>query len=126
MNIIVIIFISFSCNREETTITIPTPPVNTDPVTPQNVKTYMVDKNATTETAALFYNLRNLGKTKTVIGQHDAFNSFYQSSGDSDIKKTTGNDPGILGSDFMFITDKNNPSNSWYVQQENKIIQDEQ
>ena len=121
---LVIIFISFSCNREETTITIPTPPVNTDPVTPQNVKTYMVDKNATTETAALFYNLRNLGKTKTVIGQHDAFNSFYQSSGDSDIKKTTGNDPGILGSDFMFITDKNNPSNSWYVQQENKIIQD--
>ena len=42
----------------------------------------------------------------------------------SDIKKATGKDPGILGSDFMFITDKNNPSNNWYVQQENKIIQD--
>ena len=71
-------FMFISCSREETTITtIPTPPVNTDPVTTQNVKTYMVDKNATTETAALFYNLRNLGKTKIVIGQHDAFNSFY-------------------------------------------------
>jgi mannan endo-1,4-beta-mannosidase len=38
----------------------------------------MVDKNATTETAALFYNLRNSGKTKIIIGQQDAFNSFYE------------------------------------------------
>lgn len=123
---IFLLFLITSCNRNEAVIVtpMPTPPVSTDVVTPQNVKNYMVDKNATLETAALFYNLRNLGKNKTVIGQHDAFNSFYQSSGSSDIKKITGNDPGILGSDFMFITDKDNPSNNWYVQQENKIIQD--
>ena len=123
---ILLLFLIISCNRSETVAVTPTPtpPVSTDVVTPQNVKNYMVDKNASTETAALFYNLRNLGKTKTVIGQHDAFNSFYQNSGSSDIKKTTENDPGILGSDFMFITDKDNPSNNWYVQQENKIIQD--
>ena len=123
---ILLLFLIISCNRSETVAVTPTPtpPVSTDVVTPQNVKNYMVDKNASTETAALFYNLRNLGKTKTVIGQHDAFNSFYQNSGSSDIKKTTENDPGILGSDFMFITDKDNPNNNWYVQQENKIIQD--
>ena len=119
-----LLFFIFSCSREEPTKPTPTPPAETDVVTPQNVRTYMVDKNATTETAALFYNLRNLGKTKTIIGQQDAFNSFYQTSGFSDMKKTTGNDPGILGSDFMFITDKDNPSNNWFVQQENKIIAD--
>lgn len=117
-------FISCDRNEKVETIPAPNPPAPVDVITPSNVKTFLVDPNATTETAALFYNLRNLGKTKTVIGQHDAFNSFYQSSGVSDIKKTTGNDPGLLGSDFMFITDKENPNNNWYVLQENKIIQD--
>ena len=123
---LVLLVLVLSCKTDETdeAIVTPTPPVITDVVTPQNVKTFMVDKNATTETAALFYNLRNSGKTKIIIGQQDAFNSFYQNNGSSDIKKTTGNDPIILGSDFMFITDKDNPSNNWYVQQENKIIQD--
>lgn len=98
--------------------------VNPDLVTPQNVRSFMVDPNATNETVALFYNLRQLAKTKFAIGQHDAFNAFYSSAGDSDIKKTTGNETAVLGSDFMFITDKNNPTNSWFVDQENKIIQD--
>ena len=121
---ILLLFLIISCDNSETVVVTPTPTVSIDVVTPQNVKNYMVDKNASTETAALFYNLRNLGKSKTLIGQQDAFNSFYQNSGSSDIKKTTGNDPSILGSDFMFITDKDNPNNNWYVQQENKIIQD--
>ena len=121
---ILLLFLIISCDNSETVVVTPTPTVSIDVVTPQNVKNYMVDKNASTETAALFYNLRNLGKSKTLIGQQDAFNSFYQNSGSSDIKKTTGNDPGILGSDFMFITDKDNPNNNWYIQQENKIIQD--
>ena len=121
---ILLLFLIISCDNSETVVVTPTPTVSIDVVTPQNVKNYMVDKNASTETAALFYNLRNLGKSKTLIGQQDAFNSFYQNNGSSDIKKTTGNDPSILGSDFMFITDKDNPNNNWYVQQENKIIQD--
>ena len=121
---ILLLFLIISCDNSETVVVTPTPTVSIDVVTPQNVKNYMVDKNASTETAALFYNLRNLGKSKTLIGQQDAFNSFYQNSGSSDIKKTTGNDPSILGSDFMFITDKDNPNNNWYIQQENKIIQD--
>lgn len=121
---ILLLFLIISCDNSETVVVTPTPTVSIDVVTPQNVKNYMVDKNASTETVALFYNLRNLGKSKTLIGQQDAFNSFYQNNGSSDIKKTTGNDPSILGSDFMFITDKDNPNNNWYIQQENKIIQD--
>lgn len=104
------------------------PPVVTDILTTTNVKTYMVDPNATAETVALFYNLKKLGKTKFAIGQQDAFSSFYKngSSAESDIKKTTGYDPAVLGSDLMFITDKNNngQASNWFVQQENKIIAD--
>lgn len=85
----------------------------------------MVDANATKETLALFYNLKKLAKTKVAIGQQDAFNSFYQDNGgDSDIKKNTGFDPAILGSDFMFITDKNNnnQADNWFYQQEEKLV----
>ena len=84
---ILLLFLIISCDNSETVVVTPTPTVSIDVVTPQNVKNYMVDKNASTETVALFYNLRNLGKTKIIIGQQDAFNSFYQNSGSSDIKK---------------------------------------
>lgn len=105
-----------------------TPPVETDVLTTTNVRTYMVDANATNETVALFYNLKKLAKTKFAIGQQDAFNGFYNngSSSQSDIMKTTGNDPALLGSDFMFITDKSNngQADNWFYQQE-KIITDD-
>ncbi|WP_289662386.1 glycoside hydrolase family 26 protein [Flavobacterium panacagri] len=103
------------------------PPTQYDPLTTSNVTTYMVDPSATAETKALFYNLKKLAQTKTAIGQQDAFNSFYQDAGgDSDIKKNTGFDPAVLGSDFMFITDKNNneQANNWFYQQEQKITAD--
>lgn len=110
-----------------------TPPVVTPPVvvpvtdvlTKQNVKTYMVDANATTETVALFYNLKILSKTKFAVGQQDAFGGFYNNvAGMSDIKKTTGSDPALLGSDFIFITDKNNngQTDNWFYQQEANTI----
>ncbi|MFB9076869.1 glycoside hydrolase family 26 protein [Flavobacterium procerum] len=98
-----------------------------DAMTTANAASFMVDVNATKETTALFYNLKRLSKYKTAIGQQDAFNSFYQDAGgESDIKKNTGSDPAVLGSDFMFITDKNNngQSNNWFYQQELKIISD--
>lgn len=104
----------------------PTPGDNTK-LTTQNVTNYITDKSATAETVALFYNLKKLSKTKVAIGQQDAFNNFYQdAAGDSDIKKNTGYDPAILGSDFMFITDKNNTNqaNNWFYQQEIKITND--
>lgn len=117
---------SCSSNDESDPEIIIEPPVVNpgDLLTTQNVATYMVDANATKETVALFYNLKKLAKTKVAIGQQDAFNSFYQDNGgDSDIKKNTGSDPAILGSDFMFITDKNNnnQADNWFYQEEEKI-----
>ena len=124
--------VASSCSRSSPSVD-PTPPIvivtppAASPVTPQNVRTYMVDKNATTETAALFYNLLKNSGSKILIGQQDAFNQYYNNdSSMSDVKKTTGSDPGMIGLDFMFITDKDyvvNPSN-FYYQQEQKIIVD--
>ena len=125
-----IILLNFACSNDSTSepqTENPTPVNPSDALTPQNARTYMADPNATAETIALFYNLKKISKTKTVIGQHDAFNAFYGNiSGDSDIKKATGKDPGLQGLDFMFITDKNNngQADNWFYQQEQKIIQD--
>jgi mannan endo-1,4-beta-mannosidase len=120
-----------ACSKEDPApapVVVVPPVVVTDVLTTTNVKTYMVDPNATPETVALFYNLKKLAKTKFAIGQQDAFNSFYNngSSAQSDIKKTTGYDPALLGSDFMFITDKNNngQANNWFYQQEVIITDD--
>ena len=115
-------------NSDPTPDPVVDPPVSTDLLTAQNVKTYMADPNATAETTALFYNLKKLAKTKFAIGQQDAFNGFYNngSTDQSDIKKTTGYDPAVLGSDFIFITDKqnNNQADNWFYQQEQKTIND--
>lgn len=99
----------------------PPPTSEADLLTKSNLRGYLVDPNATNETAALFYNLKFLSKTKFAIGQQDAFNAFYKNNlGYSDIKKTTGFDPALLGSDFMFISDKNNngQADNWFYQQE--------
>ncbi|MBF8148579.1 beta-mannosidase [Winogradskyella sp. F6397] len=93
-------------------------------LSPEDAYLYMVNPNATPETIALFYNLKALSKTNFVVGQHDAFHSFYNDNeGESDMMKTTGSDPGLLGSDFMFITDDNNDgtTSNWYQQQEQII-----
>jgi len=124
--VIVLFFAGCSSGDNSSNGTTPLPPV-TEILTTQNVGAYMVDANATAETKALFYNLKKLSKTKFAIGQQDAFNSFYNNvSGMSDIKKITGNDPALLGSDFMFITDKNNneQNNNWFYQQEIIITDD--
>ncbi|WP_417940057.1 glycoside hydrolase family 26 protein [Flavobacterium sp. RS13.1] len=118
---------SCSSDKESDNEVIVDPPTQDDPLTIQNVSNYMADANASKETIALFYNLKRLGKTKTAVGQQDAFNSFYQDAGgESDIKKNTGFDPAVLGSDFMFITDKKNneQASNWFYQQELKITSD--
>lgn len=124
-------FIAFSCSSDKDSPAeekvIPVAQAQEDPFTTKTVTNYMVDANATKETVALFYNLKTLSKTKVAIGQQDAFNSFYQdNSSESDIKKNTGFDPALLGSDFIFITDKNNNNkpDNWFYQQEQKTISD--
>lgn len=92
--------------------------------TPENAASFMVNPNSTTETVALFYNLKMLADTGFAIGQQDAFSSFYNNvSGDSDMKKATGSDPALLGLDYMFITDDNNDGTvgNWFFQQEQMI-----
>ncbi len=123
----VFVILLASCSKDKNTTT--TPPVVTPPVvtelTKLNVRTFMADANATTETVALFYNLKTLSKTSFAVGQQDAFNGFYNNTGGvSDIKKTAGNDPALLGSDFIFITDKNNngQASNWFYQQEVNTI----
>lgn len=123
-----------SCSKDEVKTNPTTPPVVVDPpvivpdvLTTTNVKTYMVDPNATAETVALFYNLKKLGKTKFAIGQQDALNYFYNNdSGTTDIKKATGFDPVILGSDFERITAKENTGidGNWWYGEQKKIIAD--
>jgi mannan endo-1,4-beta-mannosidase len=129
LSLSILAFSSCSSNGESSpeSIVAPTITVAIDPLTTQNVTNYMVDATATKETIALFYNLKTLSKTKVAIGQQDAFNSFYQdNAGDSDIKKNTGYDPALLGSDFIFITDKNNnnQADNWFYQQEQKTVSD--
>ncbi len=85
----------------------------------------MVDKNATAETAALFYNLKKNSGTKIMVGHQDAFYNYYQNDiSMSDVKKSTASDPAMIGLDLMFITDKNyqNIPSNWFYQQEQKII----
>ena len=132
--IICLNLLASSCSTSpETTDPVVTPPqtvppvTQTDILTTTNVKTYMVDANATNETVALFYNLKKLGKTKFAIGQQDALNYFYNNvTGTTDIKKSTGFDPVILGSDFERITAKENDGTegNWWYGEQNKIISD--
>ncbi|MCV2483744.1 glycoside hydrolase family 26 protein [Flavobacterium sp. SH_e] len=127
LTLTVFLLASCSSDQDSTDEVIVDPPTQEDPLTTSNAASYMVDANATKETVALFYNLKRLSQTKTAIGQQDAFNSFYQDAGgDSDIKKNTGFDQAVLGSDFMFITDKSNneQADNWFYQQEQKIIAD--
>jgi len=127
--IISVVILVIGCSKKPDPTPTPTPPPVIPPVTDTftklTAKKYMVDSNATKETIALFYNLKILSKTGFAVGQQDAFSGFYNNAGGmSDIKKTTGNDPALLGSDFMFITDKSNDgqASNWFYQQEVAII----
>ncbi len=122
-----IIFLLFSCSSDAL-VGQPdneSDEINESSITVSNVKTFMVDQSAADQTAALFYNLYKNAGSKILLGHQDAFYSYYQNDNSmSDVKKTTGSDPALIGLDFMFITDKNyqqNPSN-WFYQQEQKII----
>ncbi len=136
--LIFFIFTTFlmSCNNDDETITpeIDEETEEQEPIDeerfilePGETTNYMVDAAATPETVALFFNLKKLSEKKFVVGQQDALNAFYNNiSGDSDMKKTTGSNPGLLGSDFMFITDDENTEepDNWFYQQEVQITND--
>ncbi len=134
IQLLVFTFLVMSCNTDDESIIPDLDEEQEEPVDedrfilePDQTIKYLVDQNATTETVALFYNLKKLSENQFIVGQQDAFNAFYNNiAGESDMKKTTGSNPGLLGSDFMFITDDENtgePGN-WFYQQEVQITND--
>lgn len=81
------------------------------------VKTWLVDKNASNEAAALFYNMKKSAKTKIMFGhQEDTFQGFgwEREAGRSDVKEVTGSLPAVYGWDFSTIATFE--VNSWFNQ----------
>lgn len=100
-----------------------TPVINTpvDPVPSlATVRSWLVDKNATEQTAALFYNLKKIAKTNVLFGHQDdtkrgVTNAATQwaneqhlpsvSKEKSDVKEVTGAYPAVYGHDLQHIAD---------------------
>jgi mannan endo-1,4-beta-mannosidase len=63
----------------------------------------LIDTAATTETKALFYNLKRFSKAHTLFGHQHATEYGHGWSGDadrSDVKSVTGSHPAVIGVDF--------------------------
>lgn len=126
----------FSCKKGETEQpTVITPPVVVPPVIDQRpalpttlagLKAIMVDKNATDESAALFYNMKNLAKTKIMFGHQDdthqgvsnATTAWNGIAGKSDVKEVTGAYPAVYGWDMIFVASFQR--NGWFDNQANE------
>ena len=91
------------------------------------VRSWLVDKQATTETAALFYNLKKFSKTNILFGHQDdtkrgVIDSSTQWANErqfqpvsrerSDVKEITGAFPAVYGHDFLHIA--NFADGEWY------------
>lgn len=87
------------------------------------IRKVLVDPHATPETVALFHNLKLYSTRNTLVGQQDPQVCYSGQTGDTDIKKTTGSDPAVWGSDFMQITHaKNTGGKGWWHEEEHRII----
>jgi len=83
----------------------------------------LVDPRATPETVALFHNLKCHSRHHTLVGQQDPDVSCTGEAGETDIKRSTGSDPAVWGSDFMHITHPaNDGGKNWFQEQEAKIV----
>jgi mannan endo-1,4-beta-mannosidase len=72
----------------------------------QNVA-HPIDKNATKETKALFYNLKSLSKQHILFGHQHATeygHGWYGDKDRSDVKSVTGSHPAVIGVDFMGLS----------------------
>lgn len=93
------------------------PPKDTVPSL-ATVRSWLVDKNVTEQTAALFYNLKKVARSKVLFGHQDATkrgvtNATTQwaneqhlppvSTEKSDVKDVTGAYPAVYGHDFLHI-----------------------
>jgi mannan endo-1,4-beta-mannosidase len=127
-----VIIVSVSCKKAAVADPVPVVPVI--PVTPADtvptlatVRSWLADKNATQETAALFYNLKKIAKTNILFGhQDDTKRGVTNASTDwaneqqfpaisrdkSDVKEITGSYPAVYGHDFLHIA--NFADGNWY------------
>lgn len=124
----------FSCSKSSSSgttttgdTTVVVPPKDTVPSL-ATIRSWLVDKNASDEIAALFYNLKTIAKKNIMFGQQGANiqgndkgtgNWFATSSSTydrTDIKDVTGAAPAIYGNDFNFVAsfDTTNP---WFADQ---------
>ena len=72
--------------------------------TMDSIRKTLVDKNATPETVALFYNLQKLAaEGKTLVGQQDPNVTATRRTESTDIKWVTGKELAVWGHDFMDI-----------------------
>jgi len=70
-------------------------------------KMQLIDKNATTETRALFYNLSELSKEHILFGHQHAtqYGHGWAAEADrSDVKSVTGSHPAVIGVDFSGLS----------------------
>jgi mannan endo-1,4-beta-mannosidase len=121
--------LSASCSKESPASAPVTQPPTTPPPPPPvvevvpslaTVRSWLVDKNATEETAALFYNLKKISKTNILFGHQDATKRGLSDANTqwaneqhlpavsrekSDVKEVTGAYPAVYGHDFQHIAD---------------------
>jgi mannan endo-1,4-beta-mannosidase len=115
--------LTVSCKKDSAaaTSTTPTPaPVPDTVPSLAEVRSWLVDKNATEQTAALFYNLKKISKTNILFGHQDATkrgvtdaNTQWAneqhlaavSRDKSDVKEVTGAYPAVYGHDLQHISD---------------------
>ena len=96
----------------------PSPPPHTSKPDLSEIKTWLVDNNATDETAAVFYNLKIISETSILFGHQDATKRGVTNAGiqwaneqhlpsisreKSDVKEVTGAYPAVYGHDFIHI-----------------------
>lgn len=118
--------LAFACGKDEPGSITPSNPIEGINPDVTSVRNVLTDKSATSQTAALFYNLKLNAQKGVMIGQQDAFTGRYVSDGGSemsDMKQTIGRHPLIVGQDFLFIVNKNNTgvADNWFYQQELRI-----
>lgn len=122
-----------SCKKSETEMvetqtpgTVPNLPVSST-TSLATIKAGLVDKNATDETAALFYNMKQIAKSNVLFGHQDdtkrgVTNATTQwaneqqftgvSTSQSDVKAVTGAYPAVYGHDFIHMT--NFSTGNWF------------
>jgi mannan endo-1,4-beta-mannosidase len=106
---------------------VPAPVITVAAPTMATAKSWLVDKGATDETAALFYNLQKVAKTNVLFGhQDDTKRGVTNASGQwaneqqfsgvafdkSDVKAITGAYPAVYGHDFLHIA--NFATGAWF------------